>query len=275
MEYLYEKAQESAEYIKMHTTKRPKIAVVLGSGLGNLTADFTETEELPYKDIPNFPVSTVAGHKGALLAGKLGEKEVYALEGRFHFYEGYSMKEVCYPFYVLKLLGVEQVVLTNACGGINREFAPGTLMLLTDFINMMGTKPLIGPNDERFGPRFPDMTEPYSLELRNLAKQTADELGISYQEGVYLGFMGPCYETTAEIRAFAGMGADAVGMSTVPETMVCNYLGMKVLAVSCITNMATGIQTVKHSHARVLEIANQTGETLCRWLGVVIQKIEG
>ena len=191
MEHLYEKAQESAEYIKAHTTKRPKIAVVLGSGLGNLTADFTETEELPYKDIPNFPVSTVAGHKGALLAGKLGEKEVYALEGRFHFYEGYSMKEVCYPFYVLKLLGVEQVVLTNACGGINREFAPGTLMLLTDFINMMGTNPLIGPNDERFGPRFPDMTEPYSLELRNLAKQTADELGISYKEGVYLGFMGP------------------------------------------------------------------------------------
>ena len=140
------------------------------------------------------------------IKGKLGEKEVYALEGRFHFYEGYSMKEVCYPFYVLKLLGVEQVVLTNACGGINREFAPGTLMLLTDFINMMGTNPLIGPNDERFGPRFPDMTEPYSLELRNLAKQTADELGISYQEGVYLGFMGPCYETAAEIRAFAGMG---------------------------------------------------------------------
>ena len=273
MEYLYEKAQESAEYIKMHTTKRPKIAVVLGSGLGNLTADFTETEELPYKDIPNFPVSTVAGHKGALLAGKLGEKEVYALEGRFHFYEGYSMKDVCYPFYVLKLLGVEQVVLTNACGGINREFAPGTLMLLTDFINMMGTNPLIGPNDERFGPRFPDMTEPYSLELRNLAKQTADELGISYQEGVYLGFMGPCYETAAEIRAFAGMGADAVGMSTVPETMVCNYMGMKVLAVSCITNMATGIQTVKHSHARVLEIANQAGDTLCRWLGAVIQRM--
>ena len=135
------------------------------------------------------------------IKGKLGEKEVYALEGRFHFYEGYSMKEVCYPFYVLKLLGVEQVVLTNACGGINREFAPGTLMLLTDFINMMGTNPLIGPNDERFGPRFPDMTEPYSLELRNLAKQTADELGIFYQEGVYLGFMGPCYETAAEIRA--------------------------------------------------------------------------
>ena len=155
MEHLYEKAQQSAEYICSHITKRPRVAVVLGSGLGNLTADFTETEELPYRDIPNFPVSTVEGHKGALLVGKLGEKEVYALEGRFHFYEGYSMKEVCYPFYVLKLLGVEQVVLTNACGGINRSFAPGTLMLVTDFINMMGTNPLIGPNDERFGPPFP------------------------------------------------------------------------------------------------------------------------
>ena len=274
MEHLYEKALESAEYIKTHTKKRPKIAVVLGSGLGKLTADFTDTEELSYKDIPNFPVSTVAGHKGALLAGKLGDTEVYAMEGRFHFYEGYSMKEVCYPFYVFKLLGVEKVVLTNACGGINREFAPGTLMLITDFINMMGTNPLIGPNDERFGPRFPDMTEPYSLELRNLAKQTADELGIAYKEGVYMGFMGPCYETAAEIRAFAEMGADAVGMSTVPETMVCNYMGMKVLAVSCITNMATGIQTVKHSHARVLEIANQAGDTLCRWLGAVIQRME-
>ena len=220
MEHLYEKALESAEYIKTHTKKRPKIAVVLGSGLGKLTADFTDTEELSYKDIPNFPVSTVAGHKGALLAGKLGDTEVYAMEGRFHFYEGYSMKEVCYPFYVFKLLDVEKVVLTNACGGINREFAPGTLMLITDFINMMGTNPLIGPNDERFGPRFPDMTEPYSLELRNLAKQTADELGIAYKEGVYMGFMGPCYETAAEIRAFAGMGADAVKQPSLKDMKV-------------------------------------------------------
>ena len=273
MENLYEKAQQSAEYIQARITKRPKIAVVLGSGLGNLTADFTETEELPYRDIPNFPLSTVEGHKGALLAGKLGEKEVFALEGRFHFYEGYSMKEVCYPFYVLKLLGVEQVVLTNACGGINRSFEPGTLMLLTDFINMMGTNPLIGSNDERFGPRFPDMTEPYSIKLRDLATQTADEMGISYKEGVYMSFMGPCFETAAEIRAFAGMGADAVGMSTVPETIVCNYMGMEVLAVSCITNMATGIQTVKHSHTRVLEIANQASDAMQRWLGAVIQRM--
>ena len=273
MENLYEKSLQSAEYIKAHTTLRPKIAVVLGSGLGGLTAGFTDIEELPYRDIPNFPVSTVAGHKGALLAGRLGQKEVYAMEGRFHFYEGYSMQEVCYPFYVLKQLGVEQVILTNACGGINRDFAPGTLMLITDFINMMGTNPLIGPNDERFGPRFPDMTEPYSKDLRALAEKTAAELGIAYRQGVYLGFMGPCFETAAEIRAFAGMGADAVGMSTVPETIVCNYLGMKVLGVSCITNMATGIQTVKHSHARVLEIANRAGADLSRWLDATIRQM--
>lgn len=273
MDNLYEKALESAEYIKANIKKRPTIAVVLGSGLGNLTADFTDTEEIPYADIPNFPLSTVAGHKGALLAGRLGNKDVYALEGRFHFYEGYSMREVCYPFYVLKLLGVEQVVLTNAAGGVNRSFEPGTLMLITDYINMMGTNPLIGANDERFGPRFPDMTETFDPALRSLAMQTADELGIGYKEGVYLGFMGPCYETAAEIRAFAGMGADAVGMSTVPDAMVCNYMSIKVLAVSCITNMATGIQTVKHSHARVLEIANKAGADMCRWLGAVIQKM--
>ena len=200
MEHLYEKALESAEYIKTHTKKRPKIAVVLGSGLGKLTADFTDTEELSYKDIPNFPVSTVAGHKGALLAGKLGDTEVYAMEGRFHFYEGYSMKEVCYPFYVFKLLDVEKVVLTNACGGINREFAPGTLMLITDFINMMGTNPLIGPNDERFGPRFPDMTEPYSLELRNLAKQTADVFAIKCCNCTGLRIVGSCLDSTIVIN---------------------------------------------------------------------------
>ena len=212
-------------------------------------------------------------HKGALLEGKLGDTPVLAMEGRFHFYEGYTMKEVCYPFYVFKLLGIETVVLTNAAGGINRSFEPGTLMLITDTINMMGTNPLIGPNDERFGPRFPDMTEIFSHDLLDLARSVADRQGIAYREGVYMGFMGPCYETAAEIRAFAALGADAVGMSTVPEAMVCAYLGIKVLAVSCITNMATGIQTVRHSHARVLEIANQAGDRMCRWLGEVIQEM--
>ena len=273
MEHLYEKAQQSAEFIRSHTTKRPKIAVVLGSGLGNLTADFTETEELPYRDIPHFPVSTVEGHKGALLAGKLGEKEVYALEGRFHFYEGYSMKEVCYPFYVLKLLGVEQVVLTNACGGINRSFAPGTLMLITDFINMMGTHPLIGPNDERFGPRFPDMTEAYPHRLREKAHQAAGALGFACKEGVYAIFPGPCYETAAEIRAYEHLGADAIGMSTVPEVIAANYLGMAVLGIACITNMATGIARERHSHREVLRIANESSQKLCALVERVVREL--
>ena len=263
MEHLYEKASASAAYLKEQLRFAPRIAVVLGSGLGDLTAGFTDTREIPYADIPHFPQSTVAGHKGALLEGKLGDTPVLAMEGRFHFYEGYTMKEVCYPFYVFKLLGIETVVLTNAAGGINRSFEPGTLMLITDTINMMGTNPLIGPNDERFGPRFPDMTEIFSHDLLDLARSVADRQGIAYREGVYMGFMGPCYETAAEIRAFAALGADAVGMSTVPEAMVCAYLGIKVLAVSCITNMATGIQTVRHSHARVLEIANQAGDRMC------------
>ena len=273
MEHLYEKAAASAAYLKEKLRFAPKVAVVLGSGLGDLTAGFTDTQEIPYGEIPHFPQSTVQGHKGALLEGKLGQTPVLAMEGRFHFYEGYSMKEVCYPFYVFQLLGIETVVLTNAAGGINRSFEPGTLMLITDTINMMGTNPLIGPNDERFGPRFPDMTEIFSHDLLDLARSVADKQGIEYKEGVYMGFMGPCYETAAEIRAFAALGADAVGMSTVPEAMVCSYLGIKVLAVSCITNMATGIQTVRHSHQRVLEIANQAGDRMCRWLGEVIQKM--
>ena len=274
MDGFYEKVQQSAEYILSHSTLRPICGIVLGSGLGSLVDRMTDKTIIPYADIPHFPRSTVAGHAGNLVLGTLAGQTVAALQGRFHYYEGFSMRQVTYPVYVLRLLGVRTLVITNACGGIDRGLAPGELMLLSDYINMLGSNSLMGPNNERFGPRFPDMTEPYSLELRNLAKQTADELGIAYKEGVYMGFMGPCYETAAEIRAFAGMGADAVGMSTVPETMVCNYMGMKVLAVSCITNMATGIQTVKHSHARVLEIANQAGDTLCRWLGAVIQRME-
>ena len=273
MEHLYEKALESAEYIKTHTKKRPKIAVVLGSGLGKLTADFTDTEELSYKDIPNFPVSTVAGHKGALLAGKLGNTEVYAMEGRFHFYEGYSMKEVCYPFYVFKLLGVEKVVLTNACGGINRTFVPGDLMLLSDHINMLGANSLIGPNDERFGPRFPDMTEAYPHRLREKAHQAAGALGFACKEGVYAIFPGPCYETAAEIRAYEHLGADAIGMSTVPEVIAANYLGMAVLGIACITNMATGIAREKHSHQEVLRIANESSQKLCALVERVMREL--
>ena len=273
MEHLYEKALESAEYIKTHTKKRPKIAVVLGSGLGKLTADFTDTEELSYKDIPNFPVSTVAGHKGALLAGKLGDTEVYAMEGRFHFYEGYSMKEVCYPFYVFKLLDVEKVVLTNACGGINREFAPGTLMLITDFINMMGTNPLIGPNDERFGPRFPDMTHAYTPALQEAARRSAAELGLTLREGVYMFFPGPQYETPAEIRAARILGADAVGMSTVPEVIAAAHCGMQVLGLSLCTNMAAGILDRPLTEQEVFDAAEAAKKPFSNLIRTTLEKL--
>ena len=194
-----------------------------------------------------------------------------AMEGRFHFYEGYTMKEVCYPFYVFKLLGIETVVLTNAAGGTIRiSIHPDAHHRHHQYD---GHQPPDRAQRRAVRARFPDMTEIFSHDLLDLARSVADGQGIQYKEGVYLGFMGPCYETAAEIRAFAAMGADAVGMSTVPEAMVCAYLGVKVLAVSCITNMATGIQTVRHSHERVLEIANQAGDRMCRWLGEVIQKL--
>ena len=256
MEYLYEKAQESAEYIKMHTTKRPKIAVVLGSGLGNLTADFTETEELPYKDIPNFPVSTVAGHKGALLAGKLGEKEVYALEGRFHFYEGYSMKEVTFPVRVMRELGIKTLFVSNAAGGTNPDFEIGDLMIITDHINLFPEHPLRGKNIE-YGPRFPDMSEAYSKKLIAKALEIAQEKGIKVQQGVYLGTQGPTFETPSEYKMFHILGADAVGMSTVPEVIVANHCGIKVFGVSVITDLGVEGKIVEVSHAEVQKAADE------------------
>jgi purine-nucleoside phosphorylase len=268
---MYNKVIQSVEYIKSKVSNEPKIAVILGSGLGDLVNAVEEPILIDYKDIPNFPVSTVEGHDGKLVFGKINGVEVLLMQGRFHFYEGYTMKEVTYPVYVMKLLGIEKLVVTNACGGINTSFNPGTLMLINDFINLMGTNPLMGVNDERFGVRFPDMSEPYKLEFINKAKDIAQEIGIEYKEGVYAGFTGPYYETAAEIRMIGGMGADAVGMSTVPETIVANYLGMDVLGIACITNMATGIQKVKHSHQRVVETAQKASVDLCRWVNRIIK----
>ena len=265
MEHLYEKASASAAYLKEQLRFAPRIAVVLGSGLGDLTGRLYRHAGDPLRRHPPFPPVHGGGPQGALLEGKLGDTP--CCHGRaLPLLEGYTMKEVCYPFYVFKLLGIETVVLTTPPAASTAASSRAALMLITDTINMMGTNPLIGPNDERFGPRFPDMTEIFSHDLLDLARSVADRQGIAYREGVYMGFMGPCYETAAEIRAFAALGADAVGMSTVPERWSCAYLGIKVLAVSCITNMATGIQTVRHSHARVLEIANQAGDRMCRWL---------
>lgn len=273
MNNMYEKVTESAKYIESKVSLKPQIAVILGSGLGGLVDVLEDKEYIDYKDIPNFPQSTVEGHEGRLVYGKINGVEVLAMQGRFHYYEGYTMKEVTYPVYVMQQLGVKKLIITNACGGINTSFNPGTLMIIKDFINLVSDNPLIGVNDKRFGPRFPDMSEPYKLELIEKAKNVADEIGIEYKEGVYAGFMGPYYETAAEIVSIGRQGADAVGMSTVPETIVGNYLGLEVLGIACITNMATGIQKQKHSHERVVEIAQKSSINLCKWVTKIIENI--
>ncbi len=262
----YDKVKESAEYVESRCKERPSIGIILGSGLGSLVDIMEDKVIIPYKDIPGFPQSHVAGHAGNLVIGRIGTQVIAALQGRFHYYEGFEMKEVTYPVYVMKLLGIESLIVTNACGGINRSFAPGDLMILTDYINMLGKNSLIGENDERFGVRFPDMSEAYSGELIEKAERTAEKLDIAYKKGVYAIFSGPCYETAAEIRAYASLGADAIGMSTVPETIAANYLGMKVFGIACITNMATGIATTKHTHEEVVRIANESSSKLCAWV---------
>ena len=273
MSGLYEKLQESTAYLKTIIKGRPRIALILGSGLGSLISDLVHPVEIPYTTIPHFPQSTVAGHAGCLVYGNLNGIDILIMNGRPHYYEGYTMQQVAFPVLLMKFLEIETLLITNACGGINRGFVPGTLMILTDFINLVTDNPLIGINDERIGPRFPDMSEPYSSELITAAKNTAEELGIDYREGVYAGFMGPYYETAAEIRAIHVMGADAVGMSTVPETIAANYAGLKCFAVACITNMATGIQTMKHSHERVLEVAQRASGDLRRWITELVSRI--
>lgn len=271
---LYEKVIQSKNYINSKISTKAKVGLILGSGLGSLIDSMEEMTTIDYEDIPNFPKSTVEGHEGRLAFGIIGGIEVVAMQGRFHYYEGYTMKEVTYPVHVMKLMGVEKLIVTNSCGGINTEFEPGTFMIINDFINLMGANPLFGPKDERFGPRFPDMTEPYKHDLIDLAKKTGDKLDIIYGEGVYAGFMGPYYETAAEIRGFGMMGADAIGMSTVPETIVANYLGMDVLGIACITNMATGIQKMNHSHEHVVQVANKASADFCRWLELIIKEMK-
>ena len=259
----YDQVLSAAEYIRGCTDLRPETAIILGSGLGELAERIQDAEIIPYREIPGFPGSHVAGHAARLVFGHIGEKEIVAMQGRFHCYEGFSMKELCLPVYVLGQLGVKSLVVTNACGAVNEGFAPGDLMLITDHINFSGRNPLIGPNDERFGPRFPDMSEAYDKALGAYARETAASLEIPLREGVYAFYSGPSFETAAEIRAFKALGADTVGMSTVPETITAVYLGMRVLGLSCITNMATGIAQKKHSHEEVLLTAAKSAERFC------------
>ncbi len=271
---MYDKAVEAKNYIESQYTGNPRTAIILGSGLTSIMDELYDKVEIMYEDIPNFQVSTVKGHVSKLVYGKLNGKEVLLMSGRFHYYEGYTMKEVTFPIYVFKLLGIDNLILTNSCGGINEDkVQPGSIMVVNDFINLMPTNPLIGENDERFGPRFPDMTEPYSLELRGIAIEKADKLGIRYVEGTYAGFMGPYYESKAEIQMIKRMGSDAVGMSTVPETIVSNYLGINTLAFATITNMATGIQKVKHSHENVVKMANKASKILAQWIKDIVKDL--
>ncbi|WP_433742964.1 purine-nucleoside phosphorylase [Falsibacillus pallidus] len=248
-----EQIKEASEFLKNKYTGTPAIGLILGSGLGVLADEIENPVRIPYSEIPDFPVSTVAGHAGQLVFGQLNGKEVVAMQGRFHYYEGYEFNQVTFPVRVMKELGVETLIVTNAAGGVNESFEPGDLMIITDHINNMGGNPLIGPNDARLGARFPDLSEAYNKKLRAMAKEIAVKLGIQVQEGVYVGNTGPMYETPAEIRMFRTLGGDAVGMSTVPEVIVARHSGMNVLGISCISNMAAGILDQPLTHDEVIE----------------------
>lgn len=269
----YDKVKETTQFIQSKSGQKPKLGIILGSGLGSLVNIVENKIEVPYEEIVNFPVSEVEGHAGKLVFGQIDQTEVVLMAGRFHYYEGFTMKEVSYPVYVMKMLGIEKLIITNACGGINPSFEPGDLMIISDFINGVSTNPLHGVNDERLGPRFPDMSDPYTTSFRNLAKEVAKANGIKHKEGVYAYFQGPYYETVQEIKMYGLLGADAIGMSTVPETIVGNYLGLDVLGISVITNMATGLRQSKHSHQEVVDIAHRSSQSLLRWIEAIIKQL--
>jgi purine-nucleoside phosphorylase len=256
MDY-YDRVKEAADAIAGRVPEIPRIAVVLGSGLGDFAGSLAAGVSVPYRDLPHWPASGVIGHEGRLVVGGVRGRTIAALAGRAHVYEGHDFGIVTFAIRVLGLLGVRTLVLTNAAGGVNTSFASGALMVIDDHINLMGGNPLVGPHDDRFGPRFPDMTEVYSLRLRRLVDEAARETGLTLQHGVYVGLLGPSYETPAEIRYLRSIGADAVGMSTVPEAIVASQMGMAVLGISCITNMAAGVLPQPLDHREVLETAHR------------------
>ena len=267
------KIQSAAEYIRSQVSFRPTLGLVLGSGLGDYADTLEDAVRIPYAQIPNFPVPSIPGHTGALVFGRKCGQEVVVMQGRIHYYEGLPQRQITLPIRVLAALGVKTVVLTNACGGVNLNFRPGDLMLISDHINLSGDNPLIGPNLDAFGPRFPDMSDLYTASLRRAIKQAAGKEGIALQEGVYGMSSGPNYETPAEIRMYRTLGADTVGMSTVPEALVAGHCGLKVVGISCITNMAAGILPVKLSHAEVTETANRVSKTFGRLIDLIITVI--
>lgn len=270
---LYSRAQHAARTIQGRTKLKPRVAIVLGSGLGAFADEFEDAVAIPYREIPGFVSSTAQGHVGSLVIGKVEGVPVAAMQGRVHFYEGYSLEEVTFPVRTLKLFGIETLILTNAAGGIDVQLTQGALMVISDQLNLMGVNPLRGANDERFGPRFPDMSEVYSRELQELVTQEARALGTTVRRGIYAALAGPCYETPAEIHMLRACGADAVGMSTVPEAIVAKHMGMNVVGISCITNMAAGISEQAINHEEVMETGQRVRETFTQLLRRVISKL--
>ena len=269
----YEQAEQAARLIRSRYDAVPEVALVLGSGLGGFADGLTDSVAIPYDQIPGFARSTVEGHAGRLVLGRVEGVHVAAMQGRFHFYEGYPLSQVVFPIRVLGVLGVKSLVVTNAAGGVNVEFNQGALMLINDHINLMGTNPLIGTNDTRFGPRFPDMSEVYARDYQEIAVAEAQAMGLHLKRGVYAALTGPSYETPSEIRLLRTLGADAIGMSTVPEAIVARQLGMKILGISCITNMAAGVLDEPINHEEVLETGLRVRETFQELLQRVIPRL--
>ena len=267
---LYERAEHATRIIRARTNVEPRIAIVLGSGLGGFADDFDEAVSIPYEDIPGFMRSTAQGHAGRLVVGKVDSVPVVAMQGRVHYYEGYSLEEVTFPIRTFMLLGIKTLILTNAAGGINVQLTQGALMVLSDHLNLMGDNPLRGPNDERFGPRFPDMSAVYSHELQELVVEEAKAIGVEVRRGIYVALACPSYETPAEILLLRNLGADAVGMSTVPEAIVARQMGLEVLGISCITNMAAGISDEPINHEEVMATGDRVRGTFTELIRRVI-----
>lgn len=267
------KIKESADFVKNNISITPEIGVILGSGLGDLAEEIENKEIIKYSDIPNMPASTIKGHKGQFVVGTLKGKKVIMMQGRVHYYEGNKMSDVVLPVYIMKELGVKNMIVTNAAGGVNENYTPGDLMIIKDHIDFAFSNPLIGSNDEEIGPRFPDMSEAYNKNLIFLAEKEAEKLGFSLQKGVYTMMTGPSYETPSEIKMLRMLGADAVGMSTVPEVIAANHCGIKVLGISCITNMAAGILQQPLNHQEVIETSNKVRSKFISLLKSILEVI--
>ena len=271
---MMDRITETAQWLKEQYAHPIDTIVILGSGLGDFADQFQKRDLVPYKDIPNFPESTVEGHAGQLVFTALENgRHLACMQGRFHFYEGYSMGDVVFPVRVLKQLGAKTLIVTNAAGGINPGFKPGDLMLITDHLNEMGDNPQVGKNIDELGPRFPDMSDAYSKALRQLVLEAASGAGVELQQGVYAGMRGGLYETPAEIKKLSILGADAVGMSTVPEVIAANHMSMQVIGISCITNFAAGILDQPLDHQEVIETGQQAKERFCRLLEAILNRL--